>query len=77
MNANHSLVTMALGRPVLHLIVGAIFAGLFTWPLVAFDAPLNTWTFIYLAWGASIAVLFAFSRGEEPAEEGEFGEDDE
>jgi hypothetical protein len=32
---------------------------------VAFDAPLNTWTFMYAGWGLAALALFVLSRGED------------
>lgn len=69
MKPRKSLIRMALGQPVLHLVLGALFALLFTWPLLAFDAPLDTWTFIYCTWAMAIVVLFIASRGADAEEE--------
>jgi hypothetical protein len=61
-------VRLALGRPALHAVVGALFATLFTWPIVAFDAPLNTWTLMYATWALAVVALFVLSRGEDPVD---------
>lgn len=62
----------ALGRPALHSVVGLAFALLFTWPILAFDAPLSTWTFMYLGWVCAVAMLFAFSKGHDTPDTEDF-----
>ena len=70
-----SALRLVLGRPPIHLIAGAAFALLFTWPILAFENPLSTWAFMYFTWVAATAVLFVLSRGEE-VDDSEQGFDD-
>lgn len=55
----------------MHLIVGLAFLVVFSWPLFAFDVPFNTWSFLYVAWGVSIGLLYAMSQGTDPTEDDE------
>ncbi len=71
----------ALGRPALHLSVGALFLAAFSWPFFTFTHAGSVWTWLYLSWAACIAAAFVFSRGtsqhEIPDEEEDDFEDDD
>ena len=56
---------IVLGRPALHLVLGAVFVLLFSWPILASDSPLTTWSTIFVAWALSLAVSFVLSWGED------------
>ena len=53
-----------LDKPALHLLLGAAFMVVFTWPFLAIEKPVDTWTFLYGAWGLAIVAIFVVSLGE-------------
>lgn len=57
-----------LGRPALHVMLGVIFAIIFTWPLLAIERPINTWMFLYAFWGLSVFWCGLLALGEEATE---------
>lgn len=67
-----------LGHPALHVMLGVLFAILFTWPLLASTQPVATWAFMYGAWGVAVLACAALSFGTAPAGEDDWddGEDD-
>jgi hypothetical protein len=53
------------GMPAFHLLVGGLFALLFTWPFVALGTPSTAYCFLMGAWALSIGVAFLLSQGHE------------
>ena len=50
-----------LASPEFGLLSTLVFAGLYVWPFLAFDRPSATFRFIFTAWSAHIALIFAMS----------------
>jgi hypothetical protein len=69
-----SLRTIA-GMPAFHLLVGGLFALLFTWPFVALSRPVTVYCFLMGTWALSIVVAFLLSKGYEDASGGDRLED--
>lgn len=54
-----------LASPELGLLSTLVFAGLYAWPLLAFDRPSATFRFIFAAWSAHVLVIAATSFSNE------------
>jgi len=46
-----------LGRPMLHLLLGAVFFVVFMWPFLAFSRPVDTWKWLYGSWAVAVACI--------------------
>ncbi len=57
-----------LGQRSLHVLLGALFAVLFTWPLLVSDSPRWSWISMYGTWAAAIVVTGLLSLGTEDDE---------
>jgi hypothetical protein len=57
----HIRLLKFLTSPEFGLLSTLVFAGLYTWPFLAFDRPSATFRFIFAAWGAHIMVIAASS----------------
>lgn len=61
----------------LHLLLGLVFAVVFTWPFLAIERPIGAWAFLYVAWAVAIGVTFALSLGVPAPDEDEDDDLDE
>lgn len=60
-----------LGQRSIHVLLGALFAVLFTWPLLVSDSPRSSWISMYGTWAAAIVVTGLLSLGTEDEEDPE------
>lgn len=59
----------ALRNPILHVLLGAFFLAVFTWPFIAFEKPIHTWMFLYGSWALAIGCAFVVSQGSSSAQD--------
>ncbi|MEE9385181.1 MAG: hypothetical protein V3V08_17390 [Nannocystaceae bacterium] len=58
-----------LRSPIVHAILGVFFLLAFSWPIFAFERPINTWVFLYAVWALGIFCIFLSSQASAHAEE--------